>query len=187
MCIFVTGTLPEDADLEAVRHVAAPFGARKPWVAIANPNVEAQLPAELRYYHVTGKACDCDVVLGSRARNADGKPTNRSLPRHAKRWSDGKKARWLAQQADNLERLLARPDLDPEPWLHYLVQLTAVVGEAGILLHHYHGSVAGEHITVTTEDRIPVGVVTADALLDLRPDVLYRFGTGRERGRRTRG
>ncbi|MAG59048.1 MAG: hypothetical protein CMJ83_22395 [Planctomycetes bacterium] len=183
MCLFITATLSSDANLDALRPLITQHQLE--FAPLDNPHVREQLEPGEGYFHASGCHCDCESTLGSHPSSRE--PVDREVRRHLRRkgWSEAKIQRWLDQQkaiAARNERVARQQGGRPTPSLRQWEEaLRALIdsghtSHVGLLLHDFQGSLSAEVITVLARESIPVEELSAQYLLGLRKDVLYRFG-----------
>ena len=100
MCQFNYITLPEEADVAAVRNIARNFG--KKLDAVSDHALLPFLNAGESLYATTATGCDCGSCVGCGSQIAD--PAGDNLERDARKlaangWSAGKIARWRTDKA----------------------------------------------------------------------------------------
>ena len=185
MCLYITATLPPDADLASI---AAIFNECKfGFGLIENAHVIAQLPAGSRYVLTTRKHCDCGTVLGSMTDAFEATPSSidRDLEQlRRQRWSEAKIQRWLAEKQAAREKDERKTQHDAEsgthdakPWIDLLsaVLASGSTKQLGILLHWYKSGVANERIVLKDTITTRLVKVTPKFLMTMKEDVLYNF------------
>jgi hypothetical protein len=173
VCYFITGTLPVDTDVEAVRGISGIEGSA--WRPLVNPHVRWQLPAGVDYYLVTGSVCDCDSALVRHLYALMRRRT--TIPHRAARWSAAKLQRWREQRGFVEASREASVHGNISAWYRYLTELAGVVqtGAVGLLLHWYNGSIEDECFGVTVVNPVSIANVEVSWLTSWKADHLYQL------------
>lgn len=180
MCHYVTATIPNSADSDAIAAVFEAHGLG--FSLVENRHVQPQLHKGDRYVLTTRGSCDCGTPIGSRRTVGRDEPHARELAKLRKRgWSEAKIRRWLEQKRETRERSERQADAaarsrTPEAaeWVALLADVLGHAARVGLLLHWYRGGIDSERITLEREV-VPRVELTAERLLSMREDVIYEF------------
>lgn len=185
MCHFITMIFPPSSKFTEVASTLARHHRRAE--IIENPHLASVLvPGEL-YIQPATKTCDCGTSLGFlRPRSSEKRP-ERSVVDGLRRkgWSVAKIDRWLAQREEvksrnaksEADRRSSATGTDPDGWTATTSELLALPGVsyAGILLHHYSGSLEGERIAITGRTKLICDESLSDALYHIEEDRIYEI------------
>lgn len=177
MCHFITASVPESADNNAIASIAASNGRR--WSAIPDSAISRRLPAGTRYFLTTPGHCDCGTALGHVLRTIDnsgiGPREINSMLR--KGWSHRKITRWIAEKTKAADRRkLPDPSAEIDAWRRLLEDALSsnATPQIGLILHFYSGSVADEHFDFGVQD-VAMNAIDAKFLKCIEEDRLYLF------------
>lgn len=183
MCHFIYLTLPQDADIPAIRKLAGMLD--RVLEPIDSHPANCLLTTKEVLYRTTKGMCDCGTCLGSAANTADGQADYHAdvVKLRRKGWSSAKIDRWLEAKTtadqrsleQKRQRTLARIPT-PTLWADFL-RNCVTSGHAkrvGLLLTFESRSAVG----FQPGDRQPVETeeLTPDFLLHISENRLYQFG-----------
>jgi hypothetical protein len=182
MCHFITATVPGDADLTQVRAIVAAH--RLGFQKLTNLHIQPQLPPGDQYLGLTRKLCDCGTVLGCLHQKAENTAERAPDRFRRKGWSEARIGRWITecgkgQEKRARDRGQTREERTAEAqgWIDFLQALLSLdeTAHVGLLLHWYRSGPADERFTVARTDKVRVGELTPEWLMQIEEDVLYLY------------
>jgi hypothetical protein len=185
MCHFITATLPQNVEQDAVAGIFKSYNLA--FNLISNPHVLSQLNPKDIYILTTTGHCDCGTVLGMLNRSEDSKAVSyeRELEKHRKQgWSEAKIQRWLAEKEQVKEKTEREDEAQAEiasaeatRWTRFISDLLQLghIPRIGLLLHLYGGGIESERIRNLKKEEIKLADLTPRFIMAMEEDVLYEF------------
>lgn len=185
MCLYITATLPGDANPDCVAPIFKSY--KLSFETVSNPYVLEQLHPGDAYFSTTSSHCDCGSALGSLGRFKGDEPEGyeRELKKlRRKGWSEAKIQRWLEQKEQTKEKHVREDETLAEGntpvaqhWVDCISQVLSskCTDRVGILLHFYHVDVEGERVKILGQERIKLEELTPRLLMEMKEDIVYEF------------
>ncbi len=179
MCLYITATLPPNANEVEVRRLVRGIG--RGFSQIDCPCQSTLLQPGERHYDTTRGECDCSTSLGSCV-DRPPRPSRKVSVLRKKGWGEAKIQRWLnqRQQIDERNERVRQHQAEAEGQSIWIELLRALFESGstpwfGLVLHFYSSGPGVEEkpFELAARQVVRFEKVTPEFLVQIREDILY--------------